>query len=626
MTTNASQPATKRFELQGPLGTAEPTTVATRPRILALLRSEDQPTKVGIESRLAALAARTPPEEAGTAGYTTSASALEDRAVHEATVVDTELAERIATEMALAQDGAAADRPHAAALVATKRLGKYRLLRLLSSGRTSHVYLARLAGPAGFARHLAIKLLREEHEGDPDRVDAFLEKARLFATLHHGNIAQICDIGADGTSRYMVMDYLHGTTLRTVLRRAPSGLPLAFAITAISSCAEALHHARARQSGEAHRILRIAPSCVMACSDGAIKLVNLGHTRSPAIKLGDHEFAYLAPEQARGESCDARGEVFALGVMLYELLAGAHPFLDPSSEPTSRTTRDRLLYTEVEPLTTHVPHLPSELSAVVMTAIARDPDLRYRDCREFGEALFSVAARLGLRLGPAAVRHLVSLLPNMQPAKGPALAPISHSTVVADVRSIEAKSDGMATPTCQPACPPVSPSTHASDLAPLATERATPSPPPSLPLSPPPARMIARPCSPRALPPVWAGPSPQAPPLMQPRLRARGTSALFSIPSSASLNNDWSRSAERSTTLSCRTLPRRKLRRMLAVVGLFAITAAIAAGLLIASGSSAKAVAIGAPSPSPAPARANAPQPASRRDPEHKSVHLRPIK
>jgi eukaryotic-like serine/threonine-protein kinase len=606
MTTHASPPATKRFELQGPRGPAEPTTAVTRPRILALLRSEDQPTKVGIESRLAALAARTPPEEAGAAGHTTSASALEDRAVHEATVVDTELAERIATEMALAQDRAASDRPHAAALVATRRLGNYRLLRLLASGRTSHVYLARLAGPAGFARHLAIKLLREEHQGEPDRVDAFLEKARLFATLHHGNIAQICDIGADGTSRYVVMDYLHGMTLRTVLRRAPAGLPLAFAITAISSCAEALHYARSRQSSEALRILRIAPSCVMACSDGAIKLVNLGHTRSPAITLGDHELAYLAPEQARGESCDARSEVFALGVMLYELLAGAHPFLDPSTEPTSRTARDRLLYAEVEPLTTHVPHLPSELSAVVMTAIARDPDLRYRDCSELREALLGVATRLGLRLGPAAVRHLVSLLPNMQPAKSPVLAPISHSAVIADVRRIEEKPALAATPTCQPARPPVSPSKHGSDVAPRATERASPSPPPSL----PPVGMIARPCSSRVLPPGWAGPSPQAPPLMQPRLRARGTSALFSIPSSASLNNNWSRSAgaERSTTLSCRTLPQRKLRRALAVLGLFAITAAIAAGLLIASGSSAKAVAIGAP-PSPAPARG---EPATR--------------
>jgi serine/threonine protein kinase len=610
MTTDASQSATKRSELQRPRGTTEPTTVVTKPRIVAPLGSDDQLTKVGPESQLAALAARTT-DEPGAAEHAPFTSALEDRAAHEDTVVDTELAERIATEMALARDRGASDRSHAGALVATKRLGNYRLLRHLASGRTSHVYLARLAGPAGFARHLAIKLLREEHEGDPDRVDAFLEEARRLATLHHGNIAQICDIGTDGSSRYVVMDYLHGTTLRAVLRHAPAGLPLAFAITAISSCAAALHYARSRQAGEAQRILGIAPAYVMACSDGAIKLVNLGHTSSPAIKLGDHEFAYLAPEQARGEPCDARGEVFALGVMLYELLTGGHPYLDPSSEPTARTARDRLLYADVEPPTTHLPHLSAELSSVVMTAIARNPDRRYRDCRELGEALLVVAKRLDLQIGPTAVRHLVSLLPNMQPAKGPPLAPNSRSTVIADVRSIEAKPALVATPTCQLARPPVSPSTHPSDLAPLATERATPSPAPSHPPSLPPAGMIVRPCSPRALPPAWAGPSPQAPPLMQPRLRARGTSARFSIPSSASLNNDWSRSAgaERSTTLSCRTLPQRKLRRALAVLGLVVITAAIAAGLLLASGSSAKAVAIRGPSPSPAPARG---EPATR--------------
>jgi eukaryotic-like serine/threonine-protein kinase len=438
MTTHSSQTASKSHGLLRQRGTTDATAVTTKPRGGALLRSEGRPTDVESESRIAALVALMSTDEPAAAAPAPFTSTLEQRAANEDTVVDSKLAERIATEVARAPARPDPSGPHATALVRAPRIGEYRLLGSLASGRTSHVYLARLAGPAGFARHLAIKLLRDEHQRDPDRVLAFVDNARLLSTLHHGNIAQICDVGIDGETHYVVMDYLHGMDLRAMMQRCPGGLSLAFAITAISGCAEALHYARLRQAHDARQYLGIAPSYVMACTDGAIKLVHLGHTRYPGPTPEDHELAYLAPEHARGDAADARSEVFVLGVMLYELITGAHPYLDSSPELTFLTARDRLLHTEAEPLANRMPHLAGELCTVVMTAVARDPHSRYRDCREFGAALLDVAERLALRAGPFAVRQLVNQFLGTQPAKRADLKSnaVTHVRVVADSNTI----------------------------------------------------------------------------------------------------------------------------------------------------------------------------------------------
>lgn len=109
--------------------------------------------------------------------------------------------------------------------------------------------------------------------------------------------------------------------------------------------------------------------------------------RDSTPMLTSRELAYLSPEHARGEAVDARSDVFALGVMLYELTTGVHPYLDPSSEPTCRSARDRLVHAELQPPAQRLSWFPLELSDVVMTALARDPELRYGDARAFGRAL-----------------------------------------------------------------------------------------------------------------------------------------------------------------------------------------------------------------------------------------------
>jgi serine/threonine protein kinase len=541
--TCTSPTANHRLARLPPRRVAESTALILRPQVGDAPGDDDVPTKVKVKARLPARPWIMTMDEADSVGSVAPRavpSALDERAAVESTVVDSHVADRIAEELAISQRDAEAKAPPPRDPEPTSRLGKYGQLSYLASGHTSHVYLARLAG---FTRHLAVKKLRAEQARDPRCVARFLEEAQLFSTLHHRCIAQISDVGVDGDTHYLAMEHLHGIPLRAALERCPGGLPLDVAVTAIASCAEALHHARSRQTAHGHRYLGIAPSYVMACLDGSVKLLRLGTTGASTPMLTSRELAYLSPEHARGEAVDARSDVFALGVMLYELATGAHPYLDPSSEPTCRSARDRLVHAELQPPAQRFSWFPLELSDVVMTALARDPDLRYVDARAFGRALLDVARRLSLRPGARAVGRLVSQLLGVPPAGEPRPAPRSRRLL----------------PVAEFPRPPVSPSL------------------------------------------AWTGSWPEQERETRPRSLARGTSPLEVFPDAFPMQlDDGARASEveRATTRSVGPSPRpRTLLRALAVLVLIAATVILAAGLGVAARSAALPAALPATAP-----------------------------
>lgn len=368
-------------------------------------RAADPIDPVGVRPRIAAAPPSLPPSEPSVAWSSRPRWSQDERADYEDTMVDSGIAERIATELAREQAMPRLGARLLARKALAPRLGPYRLLRLLASGQTSLVHLARSEAPAERAGHLAIRSLRREHGRAAQRALAFVENARLFSALRHDSLVRVHDAGVDAGTPYVVMDYLHGKSLRAALQQRPGGLPLDFAVTAIGCCAQALHHARLGQAHHGARYLGISPSYVMACADGTIKLFRLGLTEVLAPAPTRSELAYLAPELARGETCDARSDVFSLGVMLYELITGVHPYFDAPSSPT-----DRDLHARIKPLTRYLPHLARELADVVMTAIARRPEDRYPDCLEFGRILRAVSDRVAVRTGLAAVRQLVDRL------------------------------------------------------------------------------------------------------------------------------------------------------------------------------------------------------------------------
>lgn len=303
-----------------------------------------------------------------------------------------------------------------------RQLGRYELLRHLASGGMARVYLARVTGPGGFARHVVVKTIPEERRDDDAFVTMFLDEARLVATLHHQHIAQVFEVGrADDGTYFLAMEYVHGETVRHLLeaatkRRTPLAIDLGLSITC--AAAAGLHHAHERRDldgtplGIVHR--DVSPSNVILGFDGSVKLIDFGiakaHVRSTETAIGfvKGKAGYMAPEQARGERVDRRSDVFALGVLAYELTTQTRAFHGPSQFETIRRT----IHGEIDPPSRRVAGYPAALEDVVMTALASDPDDRFQDAEAMRVALDQIARELGATLGDApVVRALDTLFP-----------------------------------------------------------------------------------------------------------------------------------------------------------------------------------------------------------------------
>jgi serine/threonine protein kinase len=285
-------------------------------------------------------------------------------------------------------------------LLPGQRIGAYKILALLAAGGMGVVYRAR---DERLLRDVAIKLLPPEFTADRGRVRRFAREARAASALNHPNIITIHEIGEapaeGGSAHYIVTEYVEGETLRERLAgapqqriEAPEAIDIALQVAAALSAAH--------QRGIAHRDIK--PENVMVRLDGIVKVLDFGlakltETPDPAPTSGIDTQApplvsaaetdsgavmgtarYMSPEQARGEKVDARSDVFSLGVMLYELVAGRAPFAGATtSEMIAAILRD-----DPPPLTTHTPEAPRELGKIVSRALCKDPEGRYQTAND----------------------------------------------------------------------------------------------------------------------------------------------------------------------------------------------------------------------------------------------------
>ncbi len=216
-----------------------------------------------------------------------------------------------------------------------RTLGKYRLIAEIARGGMGIVYLAMLQGPSGFSKLLVVKELQPELVEEPAFLEMFLEEARLAARLNHSNVVQTNEVGNDGNRYYMAMDYLDGRGLERVRRRARHvGKPLSLALQVRVLCdvLAGLEYAHnfADFDGTALGIVHrdVSPQNIFITFEGQVKILDFGiaktidstnETRAGVLK---GKLSYMAPEQARGERVDARADVFAIGVVLWEALTG----------------------------------------------------------------------------------------------------------------------------------------------------------------------------------------------------------------------------------------------------------------------------------------------------------------
>jgi tRNA A-37 threonylcarbamoyl transferase component Bud32 len=278
------------------------------------------------------------------------------------------------------------------------RLGRYELIARLAQGGMGEIFLARLEGAAGFAKLYAIKRILPQFAADPRFRKMLIGEAQIASKMAHSNICQVYELGESDGQLYIVMEYLEGVTLLPLLRasqRQHKPLDLGFISAVLLQLCDALHYAhelRDREGnslGVIHRDVTLAN--VFVCESGTAKVLDFGiakvknaqgaqQTQGGEVK---GKYAYMAPEQLRGEELSRLVDVFALGIVAYEMLALRRLF----QRQTDYLTFHAVLEQPIADPRRYRPDAPGPLVDVIMKALSRDQAERFPTVRAMGTAL-----------------------------------------------------------------------------------------------------------------------------------------------------------------------------------------------------------------------------------------------
>ncbi len=300
------------------------------------------------------------------------------------------------------------------------QFGKYELLDRIAAGGMAEIFKARFAPAPGVTKQVVIKKILPHYAANKGFIAMFTNEARIAMGLSHGNIAQVFDFGAIDGDYYLAMELVDGQPLSKVLRRAKAmgiaALPPEFAVFSSLEMLKGLQYAHTRldEAGRPLQIVHrdISPQNVLVSYEGQIKLVDFGIARArnagpenTASNAVQGKYAYFAPEQARGKEVDARTDVFATGIVLYELLTGQLPFQGKMVDAISRIVRG--LFPRPREVN---PTVPSELEAIVLKAMAIEKGERYQSAEAFGLALTTFLSTTYPTFTPTQLGYLVQML------------------------------------------------------------------------------------------------------------------------------------------------------------------------------------------------------------------------
>jgi serine/threonine-protein kinase len=296
---------------------------------------------------------------------------------------------------------------NAAAAVGTT-LGRYYLASQIASGGMATVFLATVKGPGGFEKVNALKRIHPHLAEETDFVDMFLDEARIASRIHHANVCQVFDFGESDGTYFIAMEYLIGEPLSRAMKTIRKNfetldsprLPV-IACKIIGDAAEGLHaaHELKGRDGQLLNVVHrdVSPQNLFVTYDGNVKVVDFGiasasdrvhHTSAGQVK---GKFSYMAPEQSRGGAIDRRADVWALGVVMWEMLTLRRLF----RRETTVETLTAMLNDPIPPPSTYRPGVDPQLDQIVLKALARDPDQRYSSAREFARDLTRFAGATG---------------------------------------------------------------------------------------------------------------------------------------------------------------------------------------------------------------------------------------
>ena len=275
---------------------------------------------------------------------------------------------------------------------------RYHLLEKLESGGMAEVFLGEATSVQGFKKRVAIKRVLPHLASHTNFIGMFLDEARLGARLTHANIVSVFDIGKSENSFFIVMEFVDGTNLKKImetLRVKGQTFPLKDVIYIAMEACRGLSYAHELVDDDGHPVdlvhRDVSPPNILISKRGEVKVTDFGLAKArtqlertdPGVVKG--KFSYLSPEVATGKDVDERADIFALGVCLWEMLAGRRLFLGDTDYETVQAVSNA----DVPSLVGVHPEVDPQIESLILKALARDPDDRFRTAREFGDALAS---------------------------------------------------------------------------------------------------------------------------------------------------------------------------------------------------------------------------------------------
>lgn len=320
-------------------------------------------------------------------------------------------------------------------LTGHSRFGRYQLLRQIGQGGMGEIYLARAEGIEGMDldRLCVIKTIQTSLASDPTFVERFLSEARVLASLSHGNIVPVYDVGKVGTTFYIAMQYVAGKDVRMILTRAAEvgkRLPVPLALFIARELANGLAYShRAKVQGRQGLVHRdVSPHNVLVSYEGEVRLIDFGlvqgATRDPTIERGVvmGKVCYMSPEQALAQPLDRRTDIYSAGLVLFELLTG-EPFFN---QPTVEEVMVQVGAPALHPPSARADGIFAEVDRICLRAMAVDREQRYSSAAELRDDLSAELARIAPRTNPEEVGAFVrDLFQSEQVAEHRALSDLS---------------------------------------------------------------------------------------------------------------------------------------------------------------------------------------------------------
>ena len=283
------------------------------------------------------------------------------------------------------------------------RIGPYMLQKKIAQGGMAELFLADYVREDGFRRIVAIKKILPHLIENSEFIKMFIREARLAALLQHPNIVQINDLGKFQNVYYIAMEYVHGKNLAEIIEAVKKGLPVDQSIFIVSQISAGLQYSHSKTDDKTGKPLGIvhrdiSPQNILISFQGEVKISDFGISKArsePSLTLAGvikGKLSYMSPEQALGQDVDHRADLYALGIVFYEILSGKKLYQFGSDIAAIRFIPEK----EIDPIIKLRPDIPDELNSIVMKCLEKDKKLRYQSAQELYDDLIHLKMKLAI--------------------------------------------------------------------------------------------------------------------------------------------------------------------------------------------------------------------------------------